>query len=71
MRDLHDHCHLFAGDDEVTGEQVLFIYIDAVCNRSVFPEPPADKDLCLDLNCDDENIIYLDKICRGAISREV
>ncbi|MBK3866489.1 hypothetical protein GFL09_02045 [Pseudomonas stutzeri] len=68
MRNLHDHCHLFAGDDEVTGEQVLFIYRHAVCNRSVFPEPPADKKQCLDLNCDDKNIIYLDEYAEGLFS---
>jgi len=69
MRELHDHCHLFAGDDEETGEQVLFVYRHAICNRSVFPEPPEDKKTCLDLNRNDSNKIYLDEYAVGLFSR--
>lgn len=58
MRELHDKCHFFAGDD-TGGDQVLYVYRRAVCNANVLPGFFGDKRKCLELECDPANKIEL------------
>ncbi|WP_192558232.1 hypothetical protein [Pseudomonas allokribbensis] len=58
LRELHDSCHLFAGDDN-DGKQVLYIYRNAVCNVEVLRNVPSGKAGCLTERCEDKDKIKL------------
>ncbi|WP_148047004.1 hypothetical protein [Pseudomonas fluorescens] len=58
MRELHNKCHFFAGDD-VDGAQTFYIYRDAVCNTQVLQGFFGERLKCLYTKCDPSKEIEL------------